>query len=404
MYLSLSWRNIWRNKRRTLIAAASVFFAVILAALMRSGQEGSYSYMIHSSAKLFTGYLQVQHEDYWEKRSLNKSIVMKDSLVQAIQALPHVTSLSPRLESYALISHGSETRVSQVIGMQPEYEQAMTNLKDKLIAGRYLTSGSESALIGEGLADLLHVGLGDSIVLYGQGFQGLIAAAKLPIQGIIKMPFESMNNAMVYLALPNAQDIFATYDRITSLPIMVDNIRHLATVDQQIASMTHHKYALKSWDEMLPELKQNIQVDNASGIIMLIILYIVIAFGVFGTVMMMISERAREFGILISVGMRKWRLMVVTTIETILVAFTGVISGVIASIPIIYYFHHHPIHFTGEATHTFEQLNIEPIFNFSMNPSIFWDQAFIVLIIALATAVYPLLFIRRLKPIDAVRG
>ena len=136
---------------------------------------------------------------------------------------------------------------------------------------------------------------------------------------------------------------------------------------------------------------------------MITILYIVIAFGVFGTVMMMISERIREFGILISVGMKKIRLILVSFIETIWVSFLGVIIGIGGSIPIIYYLHNNPLNISGEGAQVFDSLGIEPIMMFSTDFFIFFYQALVVFIIALATAVYPILFIRSLQPAEAIR-
>ncbi len=404
MYLSLSWRNIWRNKKRTLIVAASVFFAVILAAIMRSAQLGSYSYMIHSSAKLFTGYLQVQGQGYWDKRSLDNSMVIDSQLQQQISQIPHVTTITPRLEGFALVSYSTSTKVGEVIGIDPDREDNMTGLKQRLVAGDYLTSGAEGALIGAGLAHRLKVALGDSIVLYGQGYHGQIAAAKLPVTGIVKLPFQEMNNSFVFLALGNAQNLFSAYNRITSLPIMIDNNRHLKTVQLALRSRLNPEYAIMTWDQMMPDLVQNIQLDNASGIIMLIILYIVIGFGVFGTVMMMMTERTKEFGILISVGMKKTRLTLVTTLESVFLSFIGVVAGIVSSYPIIYYLKLHPIPITGEGAKTFDSLGIEPIFNFSTDSIVFISQATVVFIIALATALYPIFFIRKIEPNQAIRA
>jgi len=404
MYLSLSWRNLWRNKRRTLIAAASVFFAVLLACMMRSGQIGSYSYMIHSSAKLFTGYLQIQGDGYWENRSLDRSIILSDDLLTEIQSMRHITSANPRLEGYALVSHEQTTKVAQIIGIEPNSEHQMTGLRDRLTSGSYLSSGSDGALLGEGLADLLKLSPGDSVVLYGQGFHGQIAAARVPIAGILKMPFQEMNRGMVFLSLQNAQDFFLAYDRITSLALMVDDIGHLKNVIAKIEESDASQFTIMTWDEMMPDLLQNIQVDNASGIIMITILYIVIAFGIFGTVMMMISERVKEFGILVSVGMKKWKLIFTTILETIFIAFVGVIAGIIGSFPLLYYFHNNPINIAGDAAKTFDSLGIEPIMNFSMDIGIFTGQAFIVFLIAILTAIYPILFVLKLEPVKAIRA
>jgi len=404
MYLSLSWRNIWRNKKRTIIVASSVFFAVILSSVMRSAQLGSYSYMIDSSAKLFTGHLQIQGNDYWEKRSLDESIVLDKSTLDRITNIPNVKHLTPRLESFALISHQTITKVSQVIGIDPILEDQITEVKKKLVEGNYLTRDSRGLLIGSGLAHLLKSTVGDSLVVYGQGYHGQIAAAIVPITGIVKLPFKAMDNALIFLPLRLAQEIFSCENRITSLPVLIDNIHHLDQVREGVEVEIEDGQRIMLWNEMMPDLEQNIEVDNVSGIIMLAILYIVIAFGVFGTVMMMVSERAKEFAILISVGMKRRRLILVLCIETFMVSFTGVVAGLMTSIPIILYFVNNPINLTGEMAELYDKLSIEPILSFSAEPIIFVSQAFVIFLIALVTISYPFLFIRRLDPAKTIRG
>ena len=404
MYFLLSWRNLWRNKKRTIIAAASVFFAVLLAVVMRSGQNGSYSYMIDSSAKLFTGYLQVQGKGYWENRSLDRSIVLGADRQKKISEIPHVTAVTPRLEAFSLVAYKTSTRVAQIIGIDPSSEDKMTGLKKHLIKGSYLSQGPEGVLIAQGLSELLKIRVGDSLIIYGQGYHGQIAAAQLPVTGIVKLSFPELNNSTVYLTLPEARDVFSAYNRITSLAVVVDNIRNLPSVVTDVRKITGKNLTIMTWDEMLPDLVQSIELDNAGGIIMLLILYIVIAFGVFGTVMMMTSERRKEFGILISVGMKKAKLIMVTTMETIFISLLGVAAGILGSIPVILYLHFNPVHMTGDSAKAFESIGVEPIMNFSIDPNILLTQSIVVLIIALATAIYPVLFINRIQPAKAIHG
>jgi len=273
-----------------------------------------------------------------------------------------------------------------------------------LVKGEYLTASSNKALIASGLAEILKTGIGDSIVILGQGYHGQTAAALIPICGVVKLPFESMNNAMVFLSLQNAQEVFSTNGGITSLPVMIDNIQHLEQTNAALRQIFGDKYDIMKWNEMMPDLEQNIEVDNASGIIMLGILYIVIGFGVFGTIMMMVSERTKEFGILVSVGMQKWKLILVTAIETILISFIGALTGILGSIPIIIYLKLNPIRLTGEAAKIYDQLGIEPIFAFSSEPVVFMSQAVVVFLIALVTILYPLFYIRKLQPVKVLRG
>ncbi len=404
MYIILAWRNIWRNKKRTIIVAASVFFSVFLAIFMRSAQLGSYSYMIYSSAKLFTGYLQVQGQGYWDNRSLNKSIVIEPKVLKQIRGLEHVTSATPRFEAFSLISYGLTTKVTSVIGVDPQSEDKMTGLKKRLIKGDYLMPRSNDVLIASGLADMLKITIGDSIVIYGQGYHGQIAAAILPVSGIVKLPFEQMNNGMIFMTLDNAQSVFSAEKRITSLPIMIDNVHRINEIKTEIRNIIGEKYDILSWDEMMPELKQSIETDNASGLIMLAILYIVIGFGILGTVMMMIAERAKEFGILISVGMRKSKLIFITVLESIIISLLGAVAGMVVSFPFILYMNKHPIPFSGNEAKIYDSLGIEPIFYFSKEIGIFFSQAEVVLLIALLTAVYSVVHISRMNPIEAIRG
>jgi ABC-type lipoprotein release transport system permease subunit len=146
MYLILSWRNIWRNKRRTIIVAASVLFSVFLAIFMRSQQIGSYDFMIRSSAELFTGYYQVQDSSFWNNRSIEKSMDYNPDFVRSIESLPHTVLANPRFETFALISHGDETRVSQVIGVDPDREMAMSHLERRLVKGEFYAQSPRLAL------------------------------------------------------------------------------------------------------------------------------------------------------------------------------------------------------------------------------------------------------------------
>lgn len=404
VYFLLAWRNLWRNKKRTLIAAGSVFFAVIVALVMRSMQNGSYNFMIDSSVSLYTGYVQVHKKGYWDKRSLDKSMNIPSEKINTIDNLPHVKNVLPRLEAYSLVSYGNATKVSPVVGVDPDKENKTTKLKTKLIKGKYLTNSSKGLILSEGLADILKAQVGDSIVLYGQGYQGMTAAVRAPIIGIVKIPIPEMNKAMVYISLNYAQWLFSAPGRLTSIAVMIGEPSNLDLVNQEIKKLFDDSYEVMTWRQMLPELVQTIQVDNAGGIIMLGILYIVIGFGIFGTIMMMTAERAKEFGILISIGMKKWKLIFITVIETVLISFIGVMLGVLVSIPMLLYLHHHPIHLTGTAAQLMLAFGLEPILPFAFGPGLFIAQMWTVLLLALLSALYPFSFIRKLIPIKAIRN
>lgn len=403
-FLRLAWRNLWRNKRRTLIAGASVFFAVFLAAGMSSMQEGTHDYMIRSAVGFYTGHIQIHGFEYWEKRSLDQSIVPDPGLLDSLRSLPHVVHVVPRLETAALISHGSATRVSPVIGIVPAAENAMTGLGARIVRGTPLSQWHRGAVVAEGLAQLLGVDIGDSVVVYGQGYEGVTAAAIIPVAGIVRFPIPDQNNAMFYLTLAQAQDLFSAPGRVTSIALMVDGEDQVNRVAAAVRRIAGNGVEVMTWREMLPELLQAIQVDDGGTIIMLLILYVVIGFGIFGTVMMMTAERTREFGITIALGMKRWRLMITTMLEALLISMMGACAGILAAVPFVLYFFYEPIRLGGDYAKAMLAYGMEPIVPFSLDPAIFVTQGIVVLFMGLVSGLYPLFVLRRLEPVRAMRG
>lgn len=378
---------------------------------MRSMQTGYYDYMIDSSVRTYTGHIQIQGKDYWEKRSFEESMILDDEMINKVNEIDGVEMSVKRMETFSLISYGMVTRVIQVVGIDPEEENALTSLKDKIVKGEYLSDNSRGILLAEGLAELLKVDIGDSILIYGQGLYGVTAAELIPVQGLVRFTLPSQNKSFAYLSLPHAQWVYSAPERLTSLSIMLDNRKKINSIQNEIKALFEQNnensgevYDIMTWEELSPELVQYIQIDNAQGIIMLGILYIVIAFGIFGTIMMMTAERVKEFGILISVGMKKWKLYLVTTLETIFISFIGVIAGAVVSLPLLIYFVNNPIPLTGDMADAIVAWGFDPILPFALYPGMFIAQVWTVLAIALVSGLYPLNFIRKIKPVEAMRG
>ena len=403
MYLTLAWRNIWRNKRRSWITIASIFFAVIIALFTRSMQLGSYRYMVKSAVSFYTGYVQVHSAGFWEEQSLDKSFIHSGYLKMMTDEVDHVTISTPRLESFALISSGEHTAVAMVVGIEPETEDRMTNLKKKVTEGNYLKADEAGILLAAGIAEILGVSAGDTAVLLGQGYHGVTAAGKYPVTGIVEFPSPDLNSIMSYLPLSEAQFLYGAYDRVTAVAFMIESQKELPEVVSQLEERLDETYEVMSWSDMLPELVQYIEMDNAQGIIMIWIIYMVVGFGILGTLLMMAMERTREFGMLISIGLKRMRLAFILTLESTILSLIAVLIGTVMGIPLLAYYRLNPIMLGGKAAEMVIAYGFEPILPFSMDPGIFWTQALTVLVIAIIAALYPIFRVFRLRPVEAVR-
>ncbi|MCF6183550.1 MAG: ABC transporter permease, partial [Bacteroidales bacterium] len=317
-------RNIRRNKRRTVITAASIFFAVFFAVVMRSMQLGTYTEMIKNVVSSYTGHIQIHKKGYWNDKIINNTFPENTELEKTIAKIPEVEKVVPRLESFALASFRQLTKGSIVIGISPEKENNMTKLADKVISGNYLSKTNNGVLVAEKLASFLKLGVGDTIVLIGQGYHAATAAGKYPVKGIIRLNAPDLNNKIVYINLSKAQDLYSAPNMLSSLSILLKNSDDIKSVKTAISDKINpENFEVMTWEEILPELKQAIESDNISGQFMLAILYMIVGFGVFGTIVMMSVERKKEFGIMTAVGMKKIKLAGILFYETLLLGILG---------------------------------------------------------------------------------
>lgn len=406
MLLKLAWLNIWRNKRRTLITMASVFFAVFLAIAFRSMSDGVYENMVRGVVSYSSGYIQIHLRGYWDEQSIDNSFREDAALEQALAANPSVTQTMPRLESFGLASFGEQTKGVMLLGIDPEKEAAVNQLDAKITSGRYAHSREEPILmIGEGLAARMGTGVGDTLSLIGQGYHGTFAAGKYPVAGIVKLGAPELNNHVVYLPLTEAQRMHGADNRLTALSLMLARTANLEKVRASLAASADlDGYEVMSWKEMMPELDQFITVDSAGDYIFIGILYFIISFGLFSTLLMMTFERTREFGILLAIGMKRRLLALMLLLESIMISLMGCLGGVLAGILGVSWFIRHPIHFTGSLKEVYEQYGIEPVIYFSAHEKIFVIQALVVLGLALALTLYPGWKVMRLQPVEALNS
>ena len=405
MIRKLSWRNIWRNKRRSFITLSSIAFAVLLSCVMRSMQLGSYERMIDNALSFYSGHVQVHEKGYWEDKSLDLAFSNYDSISDIFSKDEGIINVIPRLESFALASKKLQTKGAMVLGIDPEREDKLTHLRKKLISGEYLKSEDDGLMIAEGLASYLKAKVGDSIVLIGQGYHGANAAGLFRIIGIVKFPVAIQNNQMIYLPIKKAEYLYACEDRITNFTIQLDDPNRAEAVCARLnPELAPLGLEAVDWKFMMPELLQGIELDNVSGIIMLLILYMVIGFGMFGTFLMMTRERMYELGLMMALGMKKTRMQVMIMLEFLMLSAMGVLTGIVISLPVLIYFYFNPIPIGGDSSDIFEKFGIEPVYVFSLDPTIFFSQAWVVFILTLVLGTYPLWVIFKLNILKAIRS
>lgn len=405
MLLKLAFRNIWRNRRRTFITAASILFAVFFAAVMRSVQEGTWDYMIDSVVRYHVGYGQIHEKGYWDERSINKLIPADSSMLGRIESAEAVVSAFPRIEHFALASVGTNTRGVMVVGIDPQREDAFADLTGRIQAGAYLKQDDTGVLLGNGLSKRMGLGVGDSLVLVSQGYRGANAVGIYPVRGVIHFGIPELSNRMVYMSLSEAQHFFGAYDLASAIVIDAGKKNHVpAAVAALSAELDSATYEVMGYQDMMPELLEAKEFDVAGSYVIMLVLYLIIAFGIFGTLLMMLKEREYEFGVLKAIGMRSTQLYGMVWLESIFLGLIGCLAGAVVALPVIAWLAANPIPLGGGMEAAYEQFGMEPVIVTVVDPSLLAGQMVVVMLIVSVLSLYPLFKIARLRPVEAMRA
>mgnify|MGYP006079180603 FL=1 len=403
MLIKLAWRNIWRNKKRSLITITAIVIAVFLAICMRSLQLGMYDNMIKNVVGSYSGHVQIHSNGYWEEQTIDNAFLYNDSLIKIIENNTNVEHTTKRIQSGCLSSFDDLSKFVFVNGIEPQKEQLMTNWNKRLMEGELLTPNSSSINIGKGIAKYYNIKVGDTLIFVGQGYHGMQAVGAFPVCGILDMKNPNLNNVSVFMSLSTAQDFLSANDLMTHLIINKKEYTDEESIVSSLSENFNEEYEIMTWQKMMPEIEQVIQADSAGGLVMIFILYMIITFGIFGTVLMMTQERKYEFGVVVSIGMRKIKLMIAMVYETIFLTSIGVLSGIILSRPLVLYFYNNPLEFPAEQAEMIENQGFEAVIPFMSSYDIPITHGLIIFFISLFISIYPVITIYNLNPVKAMK-
>jgi len=403
-FIKLAWRNLWRNKRRTIITVTAIMFAVLAAVFMQSINRGSYEVMIDRMVSFNTGYIQVQDYRFDDESSLDNSFYYDEELRdKVLNADGRIDKIVPRIETFMLAANDVSTRGAVVLGIDPDKEHEFNEIRNILAEGRFFESGEQSVVLGQGMANRLQLSVGDTLALMGQGRFGMSASGLFEITGIVDHPIRDFNNQVVYLPLDTAQELLSADDHVTSVLITLQNERHTDPVAASLKSeLDGGELVVYTWPELMPEILELMEMDLAVPRLLTVVLYIVIGFGFFGTVLTMTMERLKEFGVLLSIGLKRLGLASILFLETLLFSLMGVLFGLGFAWSILKLID--PINLSGEAAQAVIDLGFDPVIPMSFAPDQFYTQGFYVFIIAMIVFLFPLIKISRLNILEAARS
>lgn len=327
--LRIAFRNIFRQKRRTILTVLTMIVALTLAAVSIGWSGGTYSHIIDTFTRDRIGHIQIHRKGYLDEPSLYKTIDDYKPVMSSIEDLRYVQAWAPRLYSAGLASVGDKSTGIQIIGMEPELEDAATSFRRKIVSGNTLEKEpSHEAVVGKGLADILKAHTGSEIVIISQGADGSIANDLYTIAGIVESGDDTNDRTACYLHIRDAQTLLALENRIHEVVIMLSDISKVRSVVNTIKTVLQDReLEVTPWQEVARSFYQAMQADRQGMWIMIFVIMLIVAVEVLNTVLMSVLERTREYGLLKAIGTSPYQVFRLVVYESFIIAMVGVIVG-----------------------------------------------------------------------------
>ncbi len=402
--LSLAWRNLWRQPWRTWLTVVAMVFSNTLLVFMVSLQFGMYRLMYENSLNMFHGHLQVQAEGYLDEPWMRFSVPGIAALASDLRTAVPEARVSARASAFVLVSSADRSYGVQLIGVQPDFEPAVSTLPGLIKAGRWLSGTAPEAVIGSVLARNLKVQPGDELTFFGSGRDGSFAAAVATVVGVFDSGAADIDRSLIEIPLAAFQDIFSMdghgHSVVISMPDVFDLDPAKAAIRQSIDDaglVLHH------WDALQPGLRQTVQADMVGSWFMYAVLIALVAFSVLNTQLMSVLDRTREFGIVMALGLKPGRLGRLLLFETAIMAGLGLLLGVALGVAVVLYFQVYGFSYPGLE---------EAAARFNLPGRIYPSASFasvilgplVVFAACLAAAVYPIAKLLRMQPVAAMQA
>jgi ABC-type lipoprotein release transport system permease subunit len=333
-YLKLAWRNSWRNWRRTTIAIVAIVLGLILLLFFDGFLKGSDQAIFGNSVRMFGGNIQAHSPGFREKASRLPLIPLEDAdaVVQAATAQPQVVAAAKRISTSGLVSSREGAFPVAITGIEPSIEAPLSIQAENVDQGRFLMDEDGDAIfIGQGLADLLNVSVGDRVKLMGRAKNEKMRQHTMTIVGVYDLGMSSLEKGMVFIPLPTAQNLYNLRDEVTEVTISLDTVGEEAAVISALKA-TLSGYEIDSWDTLRPEMQEMLRTKLAFTSAIGLIVILIASIGILNIQLMAAFERTREIGVLAAMGMKGRQIMNVFLLEGVSIGAVGASVGCVLSI------------------------------------------------------------------------
>lgn len=331
LFLRIAWRNVWRQRRRTLLIAGAMG-AMMALLVFYDGLIGGFEQAIYGNAiQLLGGNIQVHAPGYGDTLGSKPLLPLTDPdvVVQAAESRLEVVAASKRIVTGGLVTNREGAFAVSIIGIETEKEADITPVAENITKGRYLNpDDGDLIVIGQGLATAMGIDVGDRITMVGNSRNGQNRQRTMTVVGIYDVGVPSVEKAMIYMSLAEAQSLFGLNGQVTEIVVSLKQIGQEAAVINAINGSVSG-YEVETWESSFPELKQTMDMKTGVMSYMGVFMLSIAAIGILNLLMMAVFERTREIGIVGALGLKPREITVLFLLEGTLIGVMGAVIGAV---------------------------------------------------------------------------
>ena len=405
VFVLIAARNILRNRRRTAIVIGGTAFSILAFVFIFGFFDGFFDEMVENSTRYLTGHVQLERAGFRRDLAPELAIDAPPDLLERLRSMAGVAAVAPRVQAQALASSAVKSEGILLIGVDPDAERGVTFIDKTIVEGRAIEPGADREIvIGRRLAEKLRVRLGEKIVVMAQAADGELGTAAYRVSGIFATESSAFDGGIAFVTLRAAQSLLALGPRVSTVNLRLADRRALGGAAEELRRVAStYGLALAPWQELLPQLDEQVKFGRIMSNIILAVFLLVVATAVMNTVFMAVAERTREFGVMMALGTPPGAIRRMVVYETIVLLSLASLVGYGAGIALVEYFGWKGIDLSG----FFRDYSTIPGLTGIVHPKLFLDgiipPGIALLVMGVLVSLYPAAGATRLDPARAIR-
>ena len=349
--LKMAWLNIWRNKRRAVILLCAMIVGLVGVLLLIGFINSWMDSMITSAVQSYEGHVKIHAAKYHDNPTVENSMKPPADACDMLSRDTRVLAWAERVVICALTSNARHSNTLRVIGIDPGPESRVSIVDEAIRNGAFLADTEPGGiLVSRRLAEKFETKPGRKLVIMSQRLDGEIASAAFKITGIFETGNLGFDESTVFVLKTDLQKMLNMEEAITEVTVLLNDIEQCNSVrDELVGVLVGADLAVLTWQDLMPFVVKTIELSNNFMIPFYVIFYLAMAFGILNTLLMAIGERKHEIGVLLAIGMKRSRMVVVIVLESIFLAALASVTGTIIGIAVVDYFGRTGIDFSAFA-------------------------------------------------------